>query len=50
MSRTTPNLTSDLDEAMESHWRRSKFEAIAACTKDGRPTYEQLRMNGMLPR
>lgn len=26
---------------------RKKFEAVAACTKDGRPTYEQLRLNGM---
>jgi hypothetical protein len=26
---------------------KAKFQAIAACTKDGKPTYEQLRMNGM---
>jgi len=29
---------------------KKKFEAIAACTKDGRPNFEQLKMNGMLPR
>lgn len=39
----------DLMEAMERHARRRRFEAIAACTKDGRPTFEQLKMNGMLP-
>jgi len=26
---------------------RKKFEALAATTVDGNPTYDQLRMNGM---
>jgi hypothetical protein len=27
--------------------RRLRFYAIAACTKDGRRSFEQLKMNGM---
>jgi hypothetical protein len=29
---------------------RDRFLAIAACTQDGRPTVQQLTLNGMLER
>lgn len=38
------------EEAFEAARLRQKFEAIAATTATGRPTVEQLKHNGMLPK